>query len=102
MNNEQIKVRFLGAPIGGFLGRGKPGIHPHAPLVTVTEDPDLLLVLLYLDDDVRLVLARQEVSRYAGRDNDEKESENDNGQPETDHPPVIQKVQLGFRRSRVL
>ena len=78
------------------LRRGKTRIHAHRPLVTLGENPDLLLVLFDLDDDVRLVLARQEVSRHARGDHDQQESENDDRQAQSDDAPVIKEVQFSF------
>ena len=61
------------------LRGGKTRIEPHSTLVTVAENTDFLVVLLDLDDDVRLVLAGQEVGRDAGGDDHEQKSQDNDG-----------------------
>ena len=81
------------------LGGGKPGVHSHCPLVAFGEDADLLLVLLDLDDDVRLVLTWQKVGRHARGDHDKEEGQNNDRQAQPDHAPIIEEVQLRFLHS---
>ena len=59
-----------------------------------TENVHVIVVLLDLHGDRGLILPRGEVSGDSGRDDHEKEDQDDQGKADADDPPIVQHVKI--------